>query len=135
MGNLQRMVEAERLDRHLVLDTRIEGVERTVTGKWRVDEWGQEFDGVLVCTGFLGEPRAPDRDVGPEMLLDGERHVLGGHLAQPPWNFTPERSSKVHVLSSLEGFHSVASPGRYSKVFGSGWISGAYTQSHGVFSD
>jgi hypothetical protein len=43
----------------------------------------------------------------------------------PSWNFTPERSLNVHVLSSFEGFHSVASPGRYSNVFGSRWMSGS----------
>ena len=37
---------------------------------------------------------------------------------KPSWNFTPERSLNVHVRISLEGFHSVARPGRYSKVFG-----------------
>src|SRR6185312_1358901 len=54
---------------------------------------------------------------------------------KPSWNCTPERSLKVHVRSSFDGFHSVASPGRYSKVLGSRMISGSYTQSHKVFSD
>src|SRR5882724_4573256 len=53
----------------------------------------------------------------------------------PSWNGTPERSLNVHVLSSFDGFHSVASPGRYSKVFGSRMIRGSYKQSHRVFSD
>src|SRR5882724_404839 len=53
----------------------------------------------------------------------------------PSWNCTPERSLNVHVRSSFEGFHSVASPGRYSKVFGSRMIRGSYMQSHSVFSD
>src|SRR5438309_8798383 len=30
---------------------------------------------------------------------------------QPSWNFTTERSLNVHVLSSFDGFHPVASPG------------------------
>src|SRR5207244_824846 len=54
---------------------------------------------------------------------------------KPSWNCTPERSLNVHVLSSCDGFHSVASPGRYSKVFGSRMIKGSYAQSHNVFSD
>ncbi len=41
---------------------------------------------------------------------------------QPSWNLTPDRSLNVHVRSSFDGFHSVASPGRYSKVFGSRMI-------------
>src|SRR5438093_6502093 len=51
------------------------------------------------------------------------------------WNCTPERSLKVQVRSSFEGFHSVASPGRYSNVLGSRMISGSCMQSHSVFSD
>ena len=54
---------------------------------------------------------------------------------QLSWKRTPERSLKVHVRSSFEGFHSVASPGRYSKVLGSRMISGSYMQSQSVFSD
>src|SRR2546427_3656954 len=53
---------------------------------------------------------------------------------QPSWNFTPERSLNVHVLRSFDAFHSVASPGRYSKVFASRMMSGSYTQSHSGFS-
>src|SRR5262245_4667469 len=53
---------------------------------------------------------------------------------QPSWNFTPERSLNVHVLKSFEALHSVASPGRYSKVFASRVMSGSYTQSHRHFS-
>ena len=44
---------------------------------------------------------------------------------QPSWNFTPDRSLKVHVRISFVGFHSVASPGRYSNVFGSRMMSGS----------
>ena len=40
----------------------------------------------------------------------------------------------VHVRISFDGFHSVASPGRYSKVLGSRMMSGSYTQSHRGFS-
>src|SRR5215813_4772316 len=54
---------------------------------------------------------------------------------KPSWNCTPERSLNVHVLSSFDGFHSVARPGRYSNVLGSRMISGSYAQSHRVFSD
>ena len=39
------------------------------------------------------------------------------------------------MRSSFDGFHSVASPGRYSKVLGSRMISGSYMQSQSVFSD
>ena len=37
---------------------------------------------------------------------------------QPSWKGTPERSLNVHVRISFEGFHSVASPGRYSEGLG-----------------
>src|SRR5262245_7940110 len=53
---------------------------------------------------------------------------------QLSWNFTPERSLNVHVRMSLVGFHSVASPGRYSKVLLSRAIRESYMQSHRGFS-
>src|SRR5262249_37189018 len=48
---------------------------------------------------------------------------------------TPDRSLNVHVRISFDGFHSVASPGRYWKVLGSRVISESYTWSHRHFSD
>jgi len=46
----------------------------------------------------------------------------------PSWNFTPERSLNVHVRISFEGFHSVASPGRYAaNVVESRMMSASYT--------
>src|SRR5436309_13430548 len=54
---------------------------------------------------------------------------------KPSWNCTPERSLNVHVLSSFDGFHSVATPGTYANVFGSRIISGSCILSHSVLSD
>ncbi len=44
---------------------------------------------------------------------------------QLSWNLTPVRSLNVHTFRSFDGFHSVASPGRYSHVFESRWMSGS----------
>ena len=52
-------------------------------------------------------------------------HIDLYQLHWPNYTVPLDETMNVHVLSSFEGFHSVARPGRYSKVFGSRMISGS----------
>ena len=57
-----------------------------------------------------------------EVLLDRELDVVGRQLAVV---LVELHAGKVHVFISFDGFHSVARPGRYAKVFGSRMMSGS----------
>ncbi len=76
LANLSRMVEAEGLAPYISLGTAVESVFKTETGRWRInDDPGEEFDGVLVCPGFLGDRRRP----GPDLVGPFEGEVLLPH--------------------------------------------------------
>jgi len=76
LANLSRMIETEGLASDIALGTAVESVSRTAAGKWLInDDPNEEFDGVLVCPGFLGERRRPD----PELIGRFEGEVLLPH--------------------------------------------------------
>lgn len=92
MANLHRMVEVEGLARHLVLGTRVDRVVPTASGRWRVGDRDDDFDGVLACTGFLGKPRRPE----PELARRFDGPILS------PYAFDPAqmRDKAVAVVGS-----------------------------------
>jgi putative NAD(P)-binding protein len=93
LANLHRMVDAEGLAPFISLSTAVESVLKTEQGRWRInDETGDEFDGLLVCPGFLGRQRRPD----PETVARFEGEVL-----LPYW-FSPKQLTgrRVTVIGS-----------------------------------
>ena len=95
LGNIRRMVDEEGLEAMISLNTTVQGVTKVARGRWRLEGDGvgeDEYDGVLVCSGFLGRQRRPEPSlsgsfVGPILL---------------PYDFDPAllRGRRVAVVGS-----------------------------------
>lgn len=102
IDNLQRLVTAEQLESAIRLSTAIVDARKNDVGKWELqsnesvvcDQTGEteEFDAILVCTGFLGRQKTP-----PEGITSSYRGEL--YL---PYAFEPEqlRNRAVTVVGS-----------------------------------
>lgn len=92
LRNVDRLVTDEHLADELELGTPVHSVVRSQSGRWCVNDESETFDGLLVCTGFLGEQKRPH----PESVAD-----YGGRILLP-YAFDPSqlRDRKVVVVGS-----------------------------------
>jgi len=78
LENLERLVRISRLERAIQFETPVHGISKTESGKWTVNDESPEYDGVLVCPGFLSRRKAvPLKPIA----LSGAR---GGNHPRPP---------------------------------------------------
>lgn len=59
LQNLEKMVQACELQPHIRYSTPVDKVRQKGNGHWQINGGKQEFDGVLLCTGFLGKAKMP----------------------------------------------------------------------------
>lgn len=92
LDNLQRVIDVEELRDNIRTGVDITGVTRTSDDRWRLNDIPDSYDGVLVCSGHLGQHKKPE----PETF----RHYLGSVVF--PYRFDPDsiRDKKVVVIGS-----------------------------------
>ena len=70
LSNLERMIAHADLKDSIALSTPIERVFKTDDKTWTLNDRPEEFDGILVCPGFLGSPRRPVLDLVADFAGD-----------------------------------------------------------------
>jgi cation diffusion facilitator CzcD-associated flavoprotein CzcO len=84
LKNIDRMVEHENLSGDFRLNTPVDQVTRTESGAWRINDETEEFDGLLVASGYMGRQVEAPAEI---------QAAFRGRLLRP-YDFVP---------SSLEG--------------------------------
>jgi pyridine nucleotide-disulfide oxidoreductase len=59
LANLDRMIKSANLKDYIELSAPVDQVTKNQNGTWAVNGRAEQYDGVLVCTGFLGDPKLP----------------------------------------------------------------------------
>ena len=79
LENLEQLVRISKLERAIQFETPVHRISKTESGKWTVNDESPEYDGVLVCPGFLGRRMTPP----PALTSRFKGRVMLAYQAEP----------------------------------------------------